>query len=84
MGGSSNTSCGNGGQLCQDCIAAGGSCSNKACILQPPCGQQSCDGCCQNGNCVLGLSDQACGKDGVNCKNCSNQGQACLDGFCVQ
>lgn len=84
MPGTSDSACGNGGALCQDCLAMNGSCSAKTCVNQPQCNQISCpQGCCLNGACELGLSDQACGKGGVACKNCSAQGQICLDHFCI-
>jgi hypothetical protein len=35
------------------------------------------------GACELGLSDQACGENGIVCIDCSAQGQICLNGFCI-
>ena len=50
----------------------------------PGCGAGTCSGCCESGACQQGLSNQACGKDGVACIDCSAESMNCLDGFCTQ
>lgn len=81
--GTSDVQCGTGGQLCQNCTTTNGSCHNKTCTSVPQCNATSCPGCCLNGTCEAGLSDQACGKGGQVCLNCSNSGRACVNGYCM-
>ncbi len=84
MAGTSDTSCGKGAAACEDCAATGHPCIDKVCAQVAKCDAVSCPGgCCLGGDsCELGLSDQACGKGGVACVNCSSQGQACVNGSC--
>lgn len=81
-----DTACGIGGSACVDCTTSSETCSNQACMAAPPpCSKTTCPkGCCKLGQCAAGLSDQACGTNGVTCIDCSKQGLICLNGFCSQ
>lgn len=65
------------------------------CVCAPPCnacercqGDGSCaaacggTGCCHNGTCVPGTSDEACGTGGEACVTCP-EGEVCSGGACV-
>jgi hypothetical protein len=41
-------------------------------LARVPCGPQTCEGCCQEGNC-LEPSTSACGVDGAECVDCSGR-----------
>jgi hypothetical protein len=41
----------------------------------PPDG--SCDGCCQEGQCVPGTEHRSCGHSGMACQDCTAHGQSC-------
>ncbi len=41
-----------------------------------------CSGCCQNGQCLSGVSVNACGVAGLTCRTCNTTDQ-CLKGACV-
>jgi hypothetical protein len=44
----------------------------------------SCGGCCDQGLCVGGSSDTACGSGGLTCKACTIQlGERCTSGKCA-
>ncbi len=55
-----------------DAADAGGSCNPTTCI----------GGCCQGINCVAGTLDNACGKTGGACLNCTSLGDTCVGGAC--
>jgi hypothetical protein len=38
---------------------------------------ESCDGCCQNGQCLPGTTHDACGQLGASCQNCTAQATIC-------
>jgi hypothetical protein len=50
-----------------------------------PCTPYNCpSGCCNSqGRCVSGQSDQACGRNGASCTDCTAQEQICINGQCV-
>lgn len=84
--GTVQTACGVAGQACQSCdaqsICQGGVCTsfgggdnvNTTCL-------QTCTGCCRNGQCSSGDTEQACGR-GEACVTCAD-GQVCLEGACT-
>lgn len=43
------------------------------CTLPP----ESCDGCCQNGQCLPGTAHDSCGQLGAPCQNCTAQATTC-------
>jgi len=59
--------CGNQGGQCQQC-AEGFSCSEGTCI-STVCAM-TCDGCCDEANCLGGGSVEACGQGGTACEPC--------------
>lgn len=64
------------GQQCQDCTLFGETCQNRTC--QPKCGPFNCNGCCNAaGNCVGGISSNACGQFGGSCDNCTSRNTFC-------
>ncbi len=85
--GTVQTACGVAGQACQTCdsqsICQGGVCTsfggggdtnvNAQCL-------QTCSGCCRNGQCVAGNTEQDCGQ-GEACLTCGT-GQVCDSGAC--
>lgn len=49
----------------------------------PPCAI-SCKGCCDDKDvCRAGTADQACGKQGQACADCTNASTSCEDGVCA-
>jgi hypothetical protein len=64
--------CGIHGNKCDDCGAAGLVCDHGTGTCQPsPCVPATCPGCCTNqGECVGGLEQTACGHSGQNCDIC--------------
>lgn len=66
------------GQLCAAsgvCICGDGPCE---------CGPLSCSGCCDGDLCVDETTDDACGNDGGNCRDCASIGWRCVVGECVE
>lgn len=70
--------CGIGGNKCQQC-GTGSSCFDGGCVAfdaGAPCGAGTCDGCCQAlpfggpDICIAGGDKLACGKGGVQCRQC--------------
>jgi hypothetical protein len=37
----------------------------------------TCNGCCQDNNCLAGTADNECGQNGGTCSNCAAMGQTC-------
>lgn len=75
--------CGNDGQVCQDCSAAGQQCTahggaGGTCelIVPPGCGPHNCMGCCDNSVqpavCRQGMEQQYCGYGGQQCEWCTD------------
>jgi hypothetical protein len=48
----------------------------------PPCNSTTCNGCCVNGSCAGGNSVTTCGRNGVQCSDCTTHGGACNSGVC--
>ena len=55
----------------------------KDAALPPPCGPQTCSGCCEPDGCAGGLAAASCGQGGQACQSCADQGLACERGTCV-
>lgn len=74
--GTSDTTCGRGGELCADCSTVGARCQYNTCFA-PDGGStcfDTCDGCCDAlGNCQFGLLDTQCGTAGPGsaCQDCT-------------
>jgi hypothetical protein len=77
--------CGHGGVSCSACGAnerclafssGGGSCD-----ATPPCGPDSCAGCCFGNVCAVGDQNIACGSGGMACATCSDGG-SCVANTC--
>ena len=80
--GTQSTICGNSGAACQNCSAAGLTCTGQACV-KPVCSPANCAGCCSNGACVAGSQDTICGNGGGACTDCTGGGQVCgAGGLC--
>jgi hypothetical protein len=81
--------CGSGGQLCTDCTQQGETCVVQGGVggfCQPPtgCDPSNCKGCCdQNGTCVPGTANNACGVGGGFCTDCSFDKGTCSGGLCL-
>ena len=58
-----NDECGAGGETCMECIAPQ-ACADGDCVSPPECRPGECDGCCQGNDCLTGIANSACGKDG--------------------
>ena len=49
----------------------------------PPCGPDTCGGCCNaTGFCAGGGSQATCGMGGARCQDCRSTGQSCDQGVC--
>jgi hypothetical protein len=49
----------------------------------PPCGPDTCGGCCNStGFCAGGGSQATCGMGGARCQDCRSTGQSCDQGVC--
>lgn len=78
-----STSCGRGGESCNDCTGSSRVCAprdqpnGRTCIDPPPCGPANCAGCCIGNVCTMGAQDTACGRNGVQCTNCAGANQTC-------
>ena len=85
-----STSCGRGGEACQDCTGRAQVCAprdqpnGRTCITPPPCGPENCAGCCIGDRCTLGTQDTACGAAGTQCTNCAGLNQVCGAGGVCQ
>ncbi len=81
--GSDQTACGEKGQACQNCNAAGTTCGPLAggggrCEGIGRCGPANCGGCCDaKGTCVEGIDSTACGRGGESCNDCTPRAQVC-------
>lgn len=82
--GNENTACGDGGQLCVDCLAQNEQCSAQGfCFDGVHCGPENCAGCCTaTGECRPGSSSTECGSFGNLCENCGALGETCQGGTC--
>lgn len=85
-----STSCGRGGEACNDCTPRSQVCAprdqpnGRTCIDPPPCGPLNCAGCCIGNVCTLGTQDTACGQGGPQCTNCAGANQTCgAGGVCT-
>ncbi|MFO0663387.1 MAG: hypothetical protein U0174_05520 [Polyangiaceae bacterium] len=82
--GTGDTACGVGGAACQNCAGNNQTCSAGKCVA-PTCSPATCpNGCCQAGFCVTGTQDDACGKGGLACNDCSANGRVCGAGNVCQ
>jgi hypothetical protein len=81
VSGLDQTACGFSGMQCQNCQAQGAGCmpanGGGMCEGPPPCGPQSCPGCCQNGACMPGSDIYECGLGGSLCLDCWSLGAIC-------
>lgn len=96
--GVSDRACGSAGSECADCTGGGGICNAGSCSQCTPncsgkcagasdgcgnlCATNSCSGCCDATNCVVGNELTACGRGGVQCADCSQSGGVCSGGVC--
>ncbi len=82
--GDSDEACGLAGAQCADCAALGGRCADGTCRHQTrPCGPETCAGCCSSdGLCLAGGADEACGRAGALCADCTAVGGRCEEGSC--
>lgn len=71
--------CGTGGEMCKTC-EEGEICEEGECVPKP-CTPSNCSGCCVDGECKDGTSDQACGTDGDQCTDCGSD-SVCNGGTC--
>ncbi|MEO8876634.1 MAG: hypothetical protein ABI461_13670 [Polyangiaceae bacterium] len=90
--GTDQRTCGNFGDLCEDCTASAGSCVSGdagiggSCVPTPPtCTPATCAGGCCVGpdTCVMPDSDTACGIGGGQCENCKGEGKVCQAHACA-
>lgn len=49
---------------------------------EPPCGPDTCAGCCEFGVCVAGTTDETCGPPGSFCQRCLVTGTKCINRVC--
>jgi hypothetical protein len=69
--------CGSFGKACINCQQVQMSCDpNLQQCVTTACAP-GCLGCCENGTCVPGTADSACGTGGSTCSNCATSGQSC-------
>jgi hypothetical protein len=75
--GTAPAQCGKGGLVCVDCSAVGYGCVDQGCNAAATC--TGCDGCCKAGTCNPNgkTQDNACGRGGAICKDCTSSSQAC-------
>jgi len=81
--GEAPSQCGGGGLACVDCTVYKLGCVNRGCGVATCPG---CDGCCLAGTCnTNGKSqDNACGKSGEVCTDCTSSGRTCNGlGSCI-
>jgi hypothetical protein len=76
-----NAVCGAMGAACMSC-QNGQTCQNGMCAAPPVCNASTCNGCCQNGQCVGGNSRMSCGTGGVACARCTPN-EVCTQGVCA-
>jgi hypothetical protein len=86
--GFSPTQCGNFGNVCQNCLLFGDTCSGQQCVFQPDggvCNAQTCPfGCCDtNGFCQPGFAPNQCGNFGSQCQDCVQLGEQCSGQQCM-
>jgi hypothetical protein len=81
--GDSDDACGSGGIQCQICDAERGhQCDGAQC--RPPCGPDTCTGCCVDGfTCRDDPNERACGGGGEPCEDCGEDGLCTSAGQCV-
>lgn len=74
------SACGKGGLACMNCAAMGFGCTDQGCNAQATCA--GCDGCCKAGTCNPNgkTQDNACGKNGEVCVDCTSSGRVCNGG----
>lgn len=70
--------CGLNGQACLHCESSNLACSPQQTCVQPPCGSQTCSGCCFGDECLSGTDPAACGIQGAVCGNCLASGGKCV------
>jgi hypothetical protein len=81
MPGNTDNACGTGGLACLVC-KGGESCVDGQCTTNTPCDPVSCStGCCQDGLCLPGTAQDACGTGGLACVACPSD-QLCIEGEC--
>lgn len=67
--------------LCEDVYPCWRGACCYTCLIDSGVGVGAMDP--QDGPCVSGLSDHACGVGGVLCRDCTAQGEVCVAGQCV-
>lgn len=82
------TTCGGGGNECENCASTGRACTDNpegtggVCTGTPSCGPDNCQGgCCQGDVCQPGGDDTACGGGAIACDRCAANEQ-CITGIC--
>jgi hypothetical protein len=78
LAGIDDTACGGRGETCASCSAQGQACNpgSRSCA-GAVCNAQNCRGCCVGNQCLQGINDRACGRNGGQCSDCRSQGQTC-------
>jgi len=81
MGGTEDSACGTGGQMCADC-GAGYRCTLQGTCVSADCAS-TCNGCClTDGTCKTGSASNACGAGGDACVDCGSH-RTCQNAGCV-
>lgn len=76
------SACGASGSQCVSC-SSGQTCQFGKCVKHNACGASNCTtGCCRAGRCMPGSSDDACGKGGDSCSDCTVTALKCTDQRC--
>ncbi|HEY3817437.1 MAG TPA: hypothetical protein VGL81_09715 [Polyangiaceae bacterium] len=78
LAGTDPNECGLNGQACLHCESSNLACSPQQTCVQPPCGPQTCSGCCFGDECLSGTDPAACGIQGAVCGNCLATGGKCV------
>ncbi|MHB8874696.1 MAG: hypothetical protein ACYC8T_13490 [Myxococcaceae bacterium] len=80
--GNTLASCGTEGFACRTCTSAQ-LCTAGACVTSGDCTPSNCPiGCCANGVCLSGVTNNFCGRSGSDCVACPG-GQDCVSRTCV-
>jgi hypothetical protein len=78
LAGTDPNECGLNGEACLHCESSNLACSPQRTCAQPPCGTQTCTGCCFGDECMSGTAPTACGLGGAACANCLATNDQCV------